>query len=97
MPDQPQLRPARKSDSRTIARLHSIASDGVADYIWTQRAEQDARSQGYSKTSLIVFARNELAKALYERLGYREVAREPIVPHPLIHFTGAVRLMVKHL
>lgn len=38
MPDQSQLRPARKSDSRTIARLYSVASDGVADTIWAQRA-----------------------------------------------------------
>ena len=31
-------RPARKSDSAVIARLASIASDGVADYAWTQLA-----------------------------------------------------------
>lgn len=31
-------RPALKSDSAIIARLASIASDGVADYAWTQLA-----------------------------------------------------------
>lgn len=31
-------RPALKSDSAFIARLASIASDGVADYAWTQLA-----------------------------------------------------------
>ena len=97
MPDQPQLRPARKPDSRTIARLCSIASDGVADYIWTRRAEQDAHSPGYTKLSLFVLVKNRAAKALCERRGSREVAREPIVPHPLIHFTGAALLMVKRL
>lgn len=32
-------RPALKSDSAIIARLASIASDGVADYAWTQLAQ----------------------------------------------------------
>ena len=30
------FRQARKDESRTIARLFSIASDGVADYVWTK-------------------------------------------------------------
>ncbi len=34
-------RPALKSDSAVIARLASIASDGVADYAWTQLARPD--------------------------------------------------------
>ena len=190
MSNQPSLRPATKEDCRTIAKLYSIASDGVADYIWTQlaepgeapldvgtrryqredtdfsyqnctlvetqghiagmlvafpihvdpdyieqdpvltpyskleednsyyicgvalfpdyrskgmgsllmkRAEQDARQRGYTRLSLIVFAQNTGAKALYERLNYQEVAREPIVPHPLIHYTGDAILMVKQL
>jgi len=29
------FRPARKDECRTIARLYSISSDGLADYIWT--------------------------------------------------------------
>lgn len=33
------FRPARKEDCATIARLYSISSDGVADYVWTQLAE----------------------------------------------------------
>ena len=97
MPDQPQLRPARKSDSRTIGRFYSIASDGVADYIRTRRAEQDAHSPGYTKPSLFMLVKKRGARALCERRGSREVAREPIVPHPLIHFTGAALLMVKRL
>ena len=32
------LRPARKSDSRRIAELYRISSDGVADYIWSKLA-----------------------------------------------------------
>lgn len=30
------LRPARRQDCRTIARLFQISSEGVADYIWSQ-------------------------------------------------------------
>jgi ribosomal protein S18 acetylase RimI-like enzyme len=33
------FRPARKAESRAIAELYQISSDGVADYIWTGLAE----------------------------------------------------------
>ncbi|WP_341501487.1 GNAT family N-acetyltransferase [Gallaecimonas sp. GXIMD4217] len=60
-------------------------------------AEQHAREKGFSKLSLIVFEQNTGAKRLYERSGYREVAREPVYPHPLIHHTGDAVLMVKEI
>jgi len=185
------FRPAAKADSRTIATLYSISSDGVADYIWTRLAEpgQDildvgqaryeregtpfsyrsctiaevegeiagmlvafpmwvdanappeedpvlapysrleedasyyvcgvalfpafrgqgigsrfmslaedaARDEDLAKLSLIVFEQNTGAKKLYDRLGYREVARAAVVPHPLIHYTGDALLMVKEI
>jgi len=185
------FRAAAKTDSRTIARLYSISSDGVADYIWTRLAEpgQDildvgqaryeregtpfsyrsctiaevageiagmlvafpmwvdanappeedpvlapysrleedasyyvcgvalfpafrgqgigshfmslaedaAREEDLAKLSLIVFEQNTGAKELYDRLGYHEVARAAVVPHPLIHYTGDALLMVKEI
>jgi ribosomal protein S18 acetylase RimI-like enzyme len=57
--------------------------------------EQAARERGFRKLSLIVFEQNTGAKRLYERTGYREVRREPVCPHPLIHYTGDAILMVK--
>jgi hypothetical protein len=36
---QYSIRPARKSECRRIAELYRIASDGVADYIWTKLAQ----------------------------------------------------------
>ncbi len=60
-------------------------------------AEAQARDRGFGKTSLIVFEQNAGAKRLYDRIGYTEVAREPVCPHPLIHFTGDAVLMVKRL
>lgn len=186
-----RLRPARKGDCAVIARLYSISSDGIADYIWTKvaqpdedifevgrrryeredsvfsyrncvvaergaevvgmlvafpmhvdedrepeedpvlepyshleeddsyyicgvavfpelrgrglgsrflaRAEDDARQRGFTKMSLVVFEQNEGAVRLYRRQGWREVARERVVAHPLIHYTGDALLMVKDL
>jgi ribosomal protein S18 acetylase RimI-like enzyme len=60
-------------------------------------AERQARQQGMRKLSLIVFDGNSGAKRLYERLGYREKLREPVVPHPLIRCSGDALLMVKTL
>ena len=60
-------------------------------------AEEDAKVQGLDKLSLIVFEKNLGARMLYERTGYKETKREPVVPHPLIHFTGNALLLVKSL
>lgn len=60
-------------------------------------SERQARARGLPKISLIVFADNRPALALYQSLGYREKARERIVPHPLIRSTGDALLMVKEL
>ena len=60
-------------------------------------AEKFARDQGFKKLSLIVIEQNTGAKQLYERTGYREVSREPVYPHRLIHYTGDAILMVKDI
>jgi ribosomal protein S18 acetylase RimI-like enzyme len=185
-----RIRPAKKADSRRIAELYRIASDGVSDYIWTKLAdpgedildvgrrryeredtvfsyrsatvverdgkviamlvsfpmiidenyveedpvlapysvleepdsyyvcamavfpeyrgqrighrllslaEDKARNNALTRLSLIVFERNEGAKRLYERNGYCEKAREPVVRHPLINYDGDAVLMVKEI
>jgi len=50
------FRPAGRDESRTIARLFSMASDGVADYVWTKYAKPgedtlDAGERRYSDES----------------------------------------------
>ncbi len=60
-------------------------------------AERTCRQMGFSKLSLIVFEQNVGARRLYERVGYVERRRHPVVPHPLIHYTGDALLMVKEL
>jgi ribosomal protein S18 acetylase RimI-like enzyme len=57
-------------------------------------AREEARRRGLAEMSLIVFERNAGAKRLYERHGFREVARRPVVPHQLIRYTGDALLMV---
>jgi ribosomal protein S18 acetylase RimI-like enzyme len=182
------IRPAARADCRDIAMLYRIASDGVADYIWTKLAkpgedvldvgrrryeredsvfsyrnatlveadrrtigmlvafpmlvdpdyvEKDpvlvpyskleepdsyylcamsmlpeyrgrgigsgllpvaldkARQCGLQKLSLIVFEQNTGAKRLYDRLGFVAKARAPVVPHPLIRYTGDAILMTR--
>jgi ribosomal protein S18 acetylase RimI-like enzyme len=190
--DEVEFRPAKKIESRKIAELFSISSDGLADYIWSlskadgeeildvgqkryenpdshfsyknctiaeynhevigmlvafpmyveknkdlnetdtvllpyEKLEEDksfyicgvavyekfrgkgvgtafmdiaeikANELGLTKLSLIVFEENKGAKKLYDRLGYYEVSREQISPHPLIHYKGDAILMVKKI
>jgi len=58
-------------------------------------AENQGRERKLTRLSLIVFEQNAEAKKLYERHGYREMARHPVVPHPLIRNSGDALLMVK--
>ena len=57
-------------------------------------ARQQAYQRGLEELSLIVFEQNAGAKRLYERHGFREVDRRPVVPHELIHYMGDALLMV---
>lgn len=54
--DRIVFRPARRDECRTIAMLFSVASDGVADYVWTKSAKPgedmlDAGERRYSDES----------------------------------------------
>lgn len=60
-------------------------------------AEEQARDKGFKKLSLIVFEQNVGARRLYDRNEYREVSREAVHPHPMIHHTGDAILMVKEI
>jgi ribosomal protein S18 acetylase RimI-like enzyme len=60
-------------------------------------AERDALDRQLTQLSLIVFEQNDGALRLYERNGFYEIKREPIVPHELICYTGDALLMVKDI
>jgi ribosomal protein S18 acetylase RimI-like enzyme len=48
--------------------------------------DERARALGRPRVSLICFERNEGAMRWYRRLGFEELARRPLVPHPLLHY-----------
>lgn len=58
-------------------------------------AEERARAAGVDRLSIIVADENEGARRLYERTGYRAIAREPVVPFPGCPHGGDWVLMVK--
>jgi ribosomal protein S18 acetylase RimI-like enzyme len=60
-------------------------------------AEDKCRILNLRKLSLICFEANTIAHGIYRKLGYREILRKAIVPHPLIHFSGDALLLVKVL
>ena len=62
-----------------------------------QVAEAQAADHGLDTMSLIVFEQNVGALRLYQRVGYKEVARRPLSPHPLLRFTGDALLVTKAL
>ena len=62
-----------------------------------EKTHQQARNNGFNKVSLAAFEENEASVRLYQRLGYRIVDHAPIVPHPMIHYSGNALLMVAEL
>jgi ribosomal protein S18 acetylase RimI-like enzyme len=57
-------------------------------------ANDQARQNGFKTLSLVAFAQNESSVRLYERLGFEIVDQAPVIPHPLIHYSGEALLMV---
>jgi ribosomal protein S18 acetylase RimI-like enzyme len=58
-------------------------------------AAAQARERGFPELSLLCFEQNGGALRLYQRRGFREVARTEVIPHPLIHHTGDILLLTK--
>jgi len=60
-------------------------------------AEAAAKAKGFKEMSLNVFAENQGAVRLYETLGYKERARQPVVGHDKIRYGGDYLLMTRVL
>jgi ribosomal protein S18 acetylase RimI-like enzyme len=58
-------------------------------------ADALAFEDGVTETSLTVAEANEPARRLYDREGYREVAREPVAPHPQLNISGSWLFMLR--
>jgi ribosomal protein S18 acetylase RimI-like enzyme len=97
-PADPVLKPYGRleiSGSFYIAALAvfpEFRGQGLGTKLLTLAGDQ-ARAEGCDVLSLIVFEQNEGAVRLYGRNGFEVVERAPVVPHPLIHYTGDALLM----
>jgi ribosomal protein S18 acetylase RimI-like enzyme len=100
--DDPVLAPYSKLEENNsyyvcgVAVFPEYRNRGIGTQLMAL-AETHAATKGFVKLSLIVFEQNQGAKRLYDRLGYREINREAIVAHPLIHYSGDAILMVKEM
>jgi ribosomal protein S18 acetylase RimI-like enzyme len=79
-----------------VAAFRQYRGMGIGQH-FMQLAEQQARQHGYRKLSLVAFEQNARVVTWYQRLGYQVVDQAPIVPHPLIPYSGQALLMVKSL
>ncbi len=62
------------------------------------QAQARAKALDLPRISLICFEDNETAMQLYRRLGYVEVDRRPVVPHPSLQYSeGDAVLLVRGL
>lgn len=80
----------------TVAVADGFEGQGLARRLMA-RAEQLARAEAAERISLIVFEENTRAVALYRRLGYETVARDPIVKSRAFRHDGDWMLMTKPL
>ena len=61
------------------------------------KAEEIAKALGLNTTSLHVFQQNTQALTLYLGMGYTEMGRSPVIPHPSIVYDGQLILLEKKL
>jgi ribosomal protein S18 acetylase RimI-like enzyme len=79
-----------------LAALPEYRGKGLGTLLLSE-AENSARKTRASSLSIIVAEQNEGAKRLYERIGYRAVARRPVVTFPGFAHTGDWLLMTKRV
>lgn len=99
--DDPVLRPYSELEEpgslylSGIALFQSYRGNGIGSQLLDATHER-ASDLECNRVSLICMDQNVGAMRLYERNGYREAARRPIVPHPTLKYThGDAVLMVR--
>lgn len=101
--DDPILRPYSELEDDGSLYLSGLAvvdgmrGQGVGSALMDAVHER-ARKIGRARVSLICFEANERAMKFYDRLGYREIDRHALVPHPSLHYSsGDAVLLVKDI
>ena len=79
-----------------MAVYPQFRGQGIARQLM-EKAEDEAVAMNFDHASLHVFAENANALQLYERIGYREFARRPVVRHPSLQYGGDLLVMTKKL
>ena len=99
----PVLRPYSELEDADSLYISGIALDpacrgqGIGTRL-LEAAEARARALDLKRLSLICYERNAPALRLYARLGYTEVDRRPLVPHPTLKYRdGDAVLLVRRL
>lgn len=68
-----------------LAIFESYRNRGIGQALM-EAVNRRAKELSLPRISLICFERNEGAMRLYRRLGFRELDRRPVVPHPCLHY-----------
>ena len=80
-----------------LAVFEAFRGQGIGTALMDVAFER-ANALGLPHVSLICFERNEGAMRLYTRLGFREIDRRAIVPHPALHYhDGDALLMAREV
>ena len=89
----PVLRPYAELEDYRSLYLSGIAlfaehrGQGIGTKLMAA-VDERARAVNRPRVSLICFEPNEGAMRWYRRLGYQELARRALVPHPLLHYSA---------
>ena len=95
----PVLRPYSELEDYGSLYISSVAvlaehrGLGIGSQLLAAAGER-AKSLALPQLSLICFERNEDAMRLYLRLGYTEIDRRPIVPHPTLHYSDGDAILL---
>jgi len=97
----PVLRPYSELEDHSSLYLSGVAvveqrRDAGIGGTLMEAVNERAKGLSLPRISLICFERNEGATRLYQRLGFRELDRRAVVPHPTLHYPdGDAVLLVR--
>ncbi len=76
-----------------VAIFHEYRNLGIGTAL-LKEARRRGRALGLERLSLICFEKNTKALRLYQRLGFRELRRCPVVPHPFLNYREGAAILL---